>query len=254
MIVSNYLKELEGVRHGFFTRQGGVSRGIYASLNCGYGSGDDSANVRENRLRVTEKLSVEPQNLVTVRQVHSPKAVLAEALWRHDAAPEGDAIVTTRRGLAIGILSADCTPVLFADAEAGVIGAAHAGWRGARGGVIETTLAMMEQQGAQRDRIWVAIGPTISQKAYEVGEEFREGFLQEDEANEAFFVTSGSSGKPHFDLPGYCLKKLQATDVEQVDSLGLCTYGDESLFFSYRRSVHREEPDYGRQISAIVLL
>lgn len=254
MISSDLLKDRSEVRHGFFTRQDGASEGIYASLNCGFGSDDAAGNVADNRQRVASKLGVTPARLVTVRQVHSPTVITAEQPWTPDEAPEGDAVVTSARGLAIGILTADCTPILFADAEAGVVGAAHAGWRGAKSGIIEAVISRMEQLGGDRRRICAAIGPTISQNAYEVGAEFEEAFCADDKENRIFFTAKTAGGKPHFDLPAYCRETLKRSGLEHIDSLGLCTYQNESLFFSYRRSVHRGEGDYGRQISAIVLL
>lgn len=254
MIVSDLLKEQENIRHGFFTRQGGVSAGIYQSLNCGYGSGDDTGAVRENRTRVAAKLGIHHSNVLTVRQVHSSRALVADSDWKQESLPEADAIVTAEPGVGIGVLTADCTPVLFCDAAAAVIGAAHAGWRGAKDGVIESVIREMENLGARRERISAAIGPAISQAAYEVGEDFRERFLAEDVSNAAFFMYSGRNDKPHFDLPGYCQKRLTLAGIESIEQMGLCTYGDESLFYSYRRSIHRGEADYGRQISAIVIL
>ena len=254
MISSDLLTDHARVRHGFFTRQDGVSEGIYASLNCGFGSDDLAENVAENRRRVASRLGVAAARLVTVRQVHSPKVITAEDVWTPDEAPEGDAAVTRVRGLAIGILTADCTPILFADAEAGVIGAAHAGWRGAKSGIIEGVVHRMEQLGADRERIRAAIGPAISQNAYEVGAEFEEAFCSGEPANRAFFTARTAGGKPHFDLPAYCREALKRAGLRYIDSSELCTCENESLFFSYRRSVHRGEGDYGRQISAIVLL
>jgi YfiH family protein len=254
MIVSDLLKDLDGVRHGFFTRQGGVSQGIYESLNCGLGSNDRAEDVHENRKSIAAKLGIEPGNLVTVRQAHGSNAVAVETPWLPSNAPEGDAMVTVTRGIALGILTADCTPILFADPEARVIGAAHAGWRGAKTGIIESVIGAMEQKGATRGRICATIGPTISQSAYEVGDEFQTAFTADGGENHSFFATAKSGGKPHFDLPSYCLRRLTRAGLAQVENLGLCTYENESLFFSYRRSVHRNEPDYGRQISAIVLV
>jgi hypothetical protein len=254
MIVSDLLKDLDGVRHGFFTRQGGVSQGIYESLNCGLGSNDRAEDVHENRKSIAAKLGIEPGNLVTVRQAHGSNAVAVETQWLPSNAPEGDAMVTVTRGIALGILTADCTPILFADPEARVVGAAHAGWRGAKTGIIESVIAAMERKGAVRGRIYATIGPTISQAAYEVGDEFQAAFTADGDDNRSFFAPAKSGGKPHFDLPGYCLQRLTRAGVAQAENLGLCTYKNESLFFSYRRSVHRSEPDYGRQISAIVLV
>lgn len=254
MIVSDALSAQPNIRHGFFTRQGGVSSGIYASLNCGFGSADAQDEVAENRKRVAGKLGIDPLRLMTVRQVHSAVAVVAAAHWATDAAPEADAIVTAEKNLGIGALSADCAPVLFCDPERPVIGAAHAGWRGAKSGVLDAAIERMEELGAKRERIFATVGPAISRDAYEVGEEFREAFLGEDDANARFFVDGPDGGKPHFDLPGYCLSRLRRAGIASSAWTGHCTYGNESLFFSYRRSTHRNEADYGRQISAIVIL
>jgi YfiH family protein len=253
MIVSDLLKDEDRVRHGFFTREGGVSSGIYGTLNCGSGSGDDPVNVQENRLRVATQLGVLADCLVTVRQVHGDHAHIADAPWPRDAAPEADAIVTTTRGLAIGVLTADCTPILFSDAEAGVVGAAHAGWKGARKGIIGATVAAMERLGARREAIRAVIGPTISLKAYEVGDDFYANFVRDNTENKSFF-NAVKGGKPHFDLPAYCRKQLRDCGCDTIEDLKMCTYENESLFFSFRRATHRGEHDYGRQISAIVLL
>jgi YfiH family protein len=247
------LAALSGVRHGFFTRQGGVSSGIYASLNCGPGSGDDAANVAENRARVAEILGAAPSRLLTLYQKHSAEAVTADKPWKDGKAPEADAIVTAKPGLVIGVLTADCAPVLFCDAEAGVIGAAHAGWRGALAGIVESTIKAMTKLGASPARITAVIGPTISQEAYEVGAEFREQFLAKEPDSAAFFITDEGSGEPHFDLPGYVAERLARAGAGAIADLGLCTYCEETRLFSYRRSQHHGENDYGRQISAILL-
>jgi polyphenol oxidase len=253
MIESGLLRdETGGIRHGFFTREGGVSQGLYASLNCGLGSADTREAVRENRARVAGRLGAVPDWLITVHQVHSPVALIAEGPWP-SAPPKADAIVTRTPGLVVGALSADCAPVLFADRDAKVVAAAHAGWRGAIGGVIEATLAAMESIGARRERISAVVGPTIGQDAYEVGREFRAAFEGEDAANAAYFRSGIDDEHFQFDLPAYCVKRLRRAGVMQCESLGLCTYTDESLFFSYRRSFHAGEPDYGRQISAILV-
>lgn len=244
----------QGIRHGFFTREGGVSGGIYASLNCGLGSGDAPDLVRENRARVAARLGASPGDLVTVRQVHSPRALVAEAPWPTQAPPEADAIVTRTPGLVVGALSADCAPVLFADPEARIVAAAHAGWRGALGGVIESTLAVMEELGARRERIRAVVGPAISQSAYEVEVDFSRRFIDDDGDNTVFFSPGEDEGHLHFDLAGYCANRLEKAGVVHRQVVHLCTYSNESHFFSYRRSVHRNERDYGRQISAIVIL
>jgi YfiH family protein len=247
------LSAIEGISHGFFTRQGGVSSGIYASLNCGPGSGDDGANVQENRARVAEILGAKPSHLLTVFQKHSATAVSAKAPWEAGKAPEADAIVTSVPGLAIGVLTADCAPVLFCDGEARVLGAAHAGWRGALSGIIEATVEAMTELGAERERILAVIGPAISQKAYEVGADYVERFIAEEPQSAPFFAADEGSGEPHFDLPGYVGERLKRAGLGTISDLGLCTYCDESRLFSYRRSQHHGEADYGRQISAILL-
>jgi polyphenol oxidase len=251
MISAPSLASIGGVRHGFFTRQGGVSNGIYASLNCGPGSRDAAENVAQNRARVAELLGVDTNRLLTLFQKHSADAIVADKPWK--AVPEADAIVTAKPGLAIGILTADCAPVLFCDAAAGVIGAAHAGWRGTLSGIVETTVKAMEKLGAKPERMVAAIGPAISQKAYEVGAEFVEQFVATEPESASFFATDEGSGEPHFDLVGYVGERLQRAGVGAVADLGLCTYCEETRLFSYRRSQHHGEDDYGRQISAIVL-
>jgi YfiH family protein len=251
MLSAPNLASIGGVRHGFFTRRGGVSSGIYASLNCGPGSRDAAGNVVQNRARVAELLGVEPDRLLTLFQKHSADTVVADKPWK--AAPEADAIVTSKPGLAIGILTADCAPVLFCDAGAGVIGAAHAGWRGALSGIVEATVKAMKKLGAKPERIVAAIGPSISQKAYEVGAEFVQEFVAIEPDSAGFFITDEGSGEPHFDLVGYVGERLARAGVGTVADLGLCTYCEETRLFSYRRSQHHGEDDYGRQISAIVL-
>jgi polyphenol oxidase len=253
MLCASSLGAIDGLRHGFFTRQGGVSGGIYASLNCGPSSRDDTANVAENRARVAEILGVKPDRLLSLSQQHSAEAVTVKKPWDGAKTPEADAMVTSTPGLALGVLTADCAPVLFADGEAGVIGAAHAGWRGALSGIVEATVKAMEKLGAAPERITAVIGPTISQKAYEVGSQYLEQFLAEEPGSGPFFVTDEASGEPHFDLPGYVGERLARAGVGQIADLGLCTYCEETRLFSYRRSQHHGEEDYGRQISAIVL-
>jgi polyphenol oxidase len=247
------LAAMPGVRHGFFTRQGGVSTGIYASLNCGPGSRDDAANVAENRARVAELLGAEPSRLLTVFQKHSAEAVITEKPWKDGKVPEADAIVTAKPGLAIGVLTADCAPVLLCDREAGVIGAAHAGWKGALAGVVEATVKAMTKLGASPQRITAAIGPSISQEAYEVGQDFVQQFVADEPESSAFFITHEGTGEPHFDLPAYVGERLARAGVGAIADLGFCTYCEETRLFSYRRSQHHGEHDYGRQISAIVL-
>jgi polyphenol oxidase len=243
-----------GLRHAFFTRQGGVSEGIYASLNGGIGSSDDQTRVRENRRRMTQALGVAPDALVSVYQIHSPTVLRVEAPWPADQPrPRADGMVTNLPGLALAIGTADCGPVLFADDEAGVIGACHAGWRGAFTGVLEATLAEMERLGAKRERITVVLGPMISQAAYEVGPEFVERFLDADRANERYFRPSGKEGHALFDLPAFIEARMKAAGVGTFANLGMCTYTDAERFYSYRRTTHRGEADYGRLISAIAL-
>jgi polyphenol oxidase len=252
MFCASTLEICDGIRHGFFTRQGGVSKGIYGSLNCGLGSGDDAENVRQNRALVAETLGVPHERLLTLYQIHSATAVIVDQRWNSDVA-EADALVTRTPGLAIGALTADCAPVLFCDPEARVIAAAHAGWRGALLGIVEATVASMEELGAKPERMVAVIGPTISQRAYEVGSDYVERFLAEEPESSSFFMTDDSSGDPHFDLAGYVAERLARAGVGTVSDLGLCTYCDETRLFSYRRSQHHGEEDYGRQISAIVL-
>jgi polyphenol oxidase len=241
----------KGIRHGFFTRRGGVSDGIYAGLNVGTGSNDDPQRVAENRRRVSSWMGIAPERLVTVHQVHSPDVVVVEAPFGAER-PKADAMVTGRPGLALGVLAADCGPILYADPEARVIGAAHAGWKGALTGVLEATVEAMERLGARRERIVAVLGPSISQENYEVGPEFMDRFVAADPANAAWFAPSEKPGHFMFDLNGYTIDRLKAAGVAAY-SLDRCTYADEALFFSYRRTTHRAEPDYGRQISAIVL-
>jgi YfiH family protein len=254
LIEAPQLSSLPGIRHAFFTREGGVSTGLYGSLNGGLGSSDDPAHVAENRRRMTDQLGLPPDALVSLHQVHSPEAVVVERPWSRDERPRADGMVTRMPGFALGITTADCGPVLFADAEAGVVGAAHAGWRGALGGVIEATLAAMETLGAEHRRTVAVLGPMIRQDAYEVGPELVEQFRQADGANERFFRPADRDGHALFDLPGYLLTRLVAAGVGEVADLGLCTYADQKRFYSYRRATHRGEPDYGRLISAIALI
>jgi polyphenol oxidase len=243
----------DGIRHGFFTREGGVSRGLYASLNGGVGSKDDAGHVAENRARMAGALGVEPHRFLTLYQIHSPNVVVAEAPWTADERPRADAIVTRMRALAIGVTTADCGPILFAEPQARVIGAAHAGWRGALGGVIEATVAAMERLGAARGRIRAAIGPMIRQPNYEVGPDLIARFAAEDGASSRFFAPAVRDGHALFDLSGYVAARLTRAGVGHIEDLGLCTYAEPDRFFSYRRTTHRAEPDYGRHVNAIVL-
>jgi YfiH family protein len=242
---------LGAVPHGFLGRRGGVSSGELAGLNVGYGSNDDRSAIDENRRRAVEAVLPDAE-LATVHQVHSPTAVFVEHAWPLAERPRADAMVTDRPGILLGILTADCAPVLFADREAGVIGAAHAGWRGALAGVTDSTIEAMEQLGACRERICAAVGPCIAQRSYEVDEAFRHSFLNADADNTRFFV-DGPAGKPQFDLPGYVGHRLRAAGLPQVDVLDRDTYADPDRFFSYRRATPRAQADYGRQVSLIGL-
>ena len=243
---------LDGVTHGFFTRLGGVSTGLYTSLNCGQSSDDTSENVAANRAIVADDMGVAPENLLSVYQIHSPDVVtVTEAPWP-DGRPKADAMVTRTKGIALGILTADCAPVLFADVGAGVVGAAHAGWKGALGGVTDSTIAAMIRLGASRENIVAVVGPCISQRAYEVGPEFFETFLTEDPAFSRFF-TNGEGDRYLFDLPMFVVDKLRQAEIKDAGWIGRCTFSEPEGFFSYRRTTHAGEPDYGRQISVIRL-
>ena len=246
------------IRHGFFTREGGVSGGLYASLNAGYGSDDAREQVSENRRRVAAHLGAHAngqplQDVTTVYQVHSARALVIDEPFAPGQVPEADALVTRQPGLAVGALAADCTPVLFADPAAKIVAAAHAGWRGAVDGVLEATVNAMIGIGASRERIRAAIGPTIHQENYEVGPEFQQRFLEAAPGNAQFFHIPPGRDRAHFDLPGFCRVTLEAIGLTDVSDLKKCTYRDEAQFFSYRRATHRREADYGRQISAIVV-
>jgi len=253
-IEADCLAEIGGVAHGFFTREGGVSTGLYASLNCGTGSKDDREDVLENRRRVAASLAAGADRILTCHQVHSADAIVVTEPWPVGGNPKADALVTRVPGIVLGALAADCAPVLFADAEARVIGAAHAGWKGALTGILEATIAAMEREGARRSRIRAALGPCIGPGAYEVGPEFEARFLEADPQSGRFFRRPSAEARPHFDLPGFVLARLAAAGLDTVESCTRCTYADESGLFSYRRATHRGEGDYGRQVSAIVLL
>lgn len=246
------LAALSGVRHAFFTRAGGVSRGIYAALNCGVGSQDAAEAVSENRRRAAAALGCPGEALTTLYQVHSAEAVTLQAPLPAAERPEADALVTDRPGVLLGVLSADCAPVLFADGEAGVVAAAHAGWKGALSGVTDAALAAMERLGARRERVAAAVGPCIAQASYEVGPEFAATFRAAHADNERYFV-AGRGDRLQFDLKGYLAGRLSAAGVGSVAVEPADTQADEARFFSYRRSVHRREGDYGRLLSAIVL-
>jgi YfiH family protein len=244
------LSALPGVAHGFFTRRGGVSRGIYASLNCGAGSEDSPEAVQENRARVAAHLGA--RTLVSAYQVHGTTAVVADDRWPAQR-PKADAIVAATPGVALGVLTADCAPILLADPEARVVGAAHAGWRGALAGIAEAALAAMEGLGAARGRIRAAVGPCIGAAAYEVGPELEAEFLREDQSSARFFSRARPEARPRFDLSGYLAHRLQRAGLADVGTALACCFTREEDFFSYRRSRALGEPDYGRQVSAIVL-
>lgn len=239
--------------HGFFGRQGGFSVGIYASLNVGLGSGDDRLVVLRNRQLVADKLGGRSENLVTAHQVHSAIAMVVTEPWSHEDRPQVDGMVTNVPGIILGALTADCGPVLFSDSNARVIGAAHAGWKGALTGVTDATVLQMETLGADRKNIVAVLGPTISAVAYEVGLEFKSRFIEAASNNERYFVQSINNNHHMFDLPRYLVDRMQAFGIGTVQDTGLCTYGRADEYFSYRRTTHRNETDYGRQIAAISL-
>lgn len=254
MLKSASLENITGIRHAFFTREGGVSNGIYASLNCGAGSSDDPKHVIENKRRAAAHLKLAEDKLVTLYQVHSADVVtLTDPAPILANRPEADAMVTRTPGVALGILTADCAPVLFADAYAGVIGAAHAGWRGALDGVIGNTVSAMEDLGATRRGIRATIGPCIAQSSYQVGADFPDPFIKDDPGAVILFRPDGETGRHLFDLQGYVLRRLEEAGIGSLGAIDLDTYTDEDLFFSYRRTCHREEDDYGRGLSAITL-
>jgi hypothetical protein len=251
-IASPLLDAIPDLRHCFFSRDGGVSEGIYAGLNGGVGSNDDPAHVVENRRRMAAALGVTPDRFLTAYQVHSPDVAVANEPWDTASRPKVDAIVTRVPGLAIGVTAADCGPVLLVDPNARVIGAAHAGWKGALTGVLESTIAAMETLGAERNGIVAAIGPLIRQASYEVGDEFVARFVTADPDYASYFIPSTRAGHAMFDLGGFIRIRLESAGVLMIDDTGIDTYPDER-FYSYRRSVHRHEPDYGRHVHAIAL-
>jgi YfiH family protein len=242
---------LEGVPHGFFGRQGGVSKGAVAGLNCGLGSGDDPSAVEANR-RLAADAVIPGAPLASVYQIHSPTAVVVTAAAPYAERPRADALVTDRPGLLLAIVTADCAPILFADLEAGVVGAAHAGWRGATSGVTDQAIAAMISLGARPDRIAAAVGPCIARASYEVDHAFAERLLADDPDNERF-LADGPAGRPHFDLEAYIVARLAAAGVRRIEAMGLDTYALEDRYYSYRRATHRIEPAYGRQLSLIGL-
>ena len=252
MLSSSLLAAVPNLRHAFFTREGGVSDGVYAGLNGGLGSKDDPERVLENRRRMAAQMGVAPAQLLSVHQTHSPDALMATGPWEGPARPKADAIVTKSPGLAISVTAADCGPVLLVDPNARVIGAAHAGWKGALTGIVESTVEAMEKLGAERGSMIAAIGPLIRQQSYEVGSEFVERFLDADADNAMYFMPSTRNGHAMFDLAGFIRKRLENAGILMIDDLGVDTYSDER-FYSYRRSVHRKELDYGRHVHAIAL-
>ena len=252
MLASCLLSAIPGLRHAFFTREGGVSSGIYAALNGGLGSNDDPVLVAENRRRMAERMGVAPTHLLNLHQIHSPDTVVATGPWEGAVRPKADAIVTRQERLAIGVTTADCGPILLVDPRARVIGAAHAGWKGALTGILESTIDAMEKLGADRGGMLAAIGPLIRQESYEVGPEFVERFLATNAANAHFFLPSERNRNSMFDLAGFIRMRLENAGVLMIDDLGIDTYSDERCF-SYRRSVHRKEADYGRHVHAIAL-
>lgn len=253
-ITADCLADIGCLDHGFFTREGGVSEGIYGSLNCGAGSKDERARVLENRARVAAHLGASGDRLLTCHQIHSADVVIVTEPWGPSGMPRADGLVTNMPGLVLGALAADCAPVLFADPEARVIGAAHAGWKGALTGVLDQTIAAMTQLGARPGRIRAALGPCIGPKAYEVGPEFEERFTAVDASFARFFARPVAGGRPYFDLPGFVLDRLSRVGLDTVENCTACTYSDAERHFSYRRATHRGEADYGRQVSAIVLI
>jgi len=251
-LASSLLSAIPGLRHAFFTRDGGVSGGIYQSLNGGIGSNDDPAHVTENRRRMAERMGVTPEHFLGVHQTHSPDVAVATGPWQGASRPRADAIVTRAEGLAIGVTAADCGPILLVDPNARVIGVVHAGWKGALTGVVESTVDAMEKLGAERSGTVAAIGPLIRQHSYEVGGEFVERFIEADAENVVFFIPAAREGHAMFDLAGFIRMRLENAGVLMIDDIGVDTYSDER-FYSYRRSVHRREPDYGRHVHAIAL-
>jgi len=247
------LEKIKYLRHGFFTRIGGASGGVFSGMNCAFSSGDDPEMISMNRAKVAEALGVAPENLLTLKQVHSARVVTIAENWTHETAPQADALVTDRRGIALGVLTADCAPVLLADRKNKIIGAAHAGWKGAVNGVIEATIDAMEKLGAKRGDIAAAIGPCIGPQSYEVSGDFKNPFIEQDSANARFFSPAAKEGHLVFDLPAYTVHRLQLAGVGEVYDTRQDTLPNETAFFSYRRACQRGEKDYGRQISAIVI-
>jgi len=252
-LTSPVFEKGNGIRHGFLTRAGGVSTGLYRGLNCGLGSRDVPEKVIENRSRALKMLKLDHTTLVTCYQVHSPEAVDVRDPWTSENAPEADGMVSTNPKVALGILTADCAPVLFADPDNGVVGAAHAGWKGALGGITDKVIEMMVSKGAVRENVAAAVGPTISQASYEVGAEFQARFADVDPANTQYFTAGRQEDKFQFDLPAYVADRLRQAGLSKISVSDRDTCAEEAIFFSYRRSVHNEENDYGRGLSVIAL-
>lgn len=252
-VKSSLFTEIPTLKHGFFTRKGGISTGLYEGLNCGLRSRDKAEHILKNRQAALHSLSPQATRLCGLYQIHSATPRLLQQPWDNEAMPQGDAIVTAEKNIAISILTADCAPVLLADPDHAIIGAVHAGWQGALGGIIENTIRMMCDRGAQRRSIRAAIGPCIAQKNYEVGAEFRDNFIRQNPNYSRFFKTSPPQGKYHFDLKGFAAHRLEEAGIEHMDILPRDTYADHGHFFSYRRACHEKEADYGRQISMIML-
>ena len=246
--------QLAGVRHGFFTRNGGVSSGIFAQLNCGgRDSAESAAVVDENRRRVAETIGIQPECLLSTAQIHSPIVVTVEKPWSFSARPEADAMVSRVPGIGLGVLTADCAPVLFVDPKNRIIGAAHSGWKGAFGGIAQATVDAMERLGAERSEIIASVGPALAQASYQIDDVFYRRFLEADAQNKQFFTPLDATGHGQFDLPGYVHKRLRDVGIRSIEMLLRDTYAEEADFYSFRRSVHRRESDYGRQISVISL-
>jgi polyphenol oxidase len=253
MIEAGLLNEIAGIAHGFFTREGGASTGLFSSLNCGFGSGDDLGTVARNRALVADAIGVKADKLLTVYQDHSARVITVSKPWLREAAPVADAMVTKEPGIALGALTADCAPVILADSRRRIVGIAHAGWKGALSGVTDATVSAMEDLGADRASIVAAIGPAISAAAYEVGPEFHRRFLEADAANETFFRPAARPQHWLFDLPAYLVARLRRSGIRSATDLALCTYDDERRFFSYRRATHRNQSQYGRLISVVAI-
>lgn len=253
MITLSALNTGKSIRHAFFTRHGGTSNGLFASLNCGFGSGDDRAKVAQNRAIVAARMEVAADHLITCHQVHGTEVIPVTRPWEYANAPRADAMVTRVPGIALGVLAADCAPVLFSDPEAGIIGAAHGGWRGALSGVMEETIASMVALGARPERVHAGVGPCIAQASYEVGPEFHARFAADDPTSLEFFVPASRTGHFQFDLPGYIAARLNRLGLAAVECSGRDTAAEEDHYFSYRRACHRGEKDYGRGLAAIAL-